>query len=77
MGINEEARKSLLKLFRYLEEGEMEKALVLAEQIYKKFGAAVGTLLDKKVSKGVVYAGKLWAGSVSVKEIKETLQQIL
>ncbi len=73
---NENARKRLLSLFEAYLSGK-DDAIADAEEVYKEFSAAVGTLLDRNVSKAVVYAGKLWIeGSLPHKTVRSLINSL-
>jgi len=77
MDLNEKARERTRKLYSKYLAGERGEAIRLAEEVYKEFSAAVGTLLNKSISKAVIYAGKLWIEEEIPREKAEELLQEL
>jgi len=73
MDLNKKAKEQLIEMFSTYLKGRKKKAVKLAEEIYKNFSAATGSLLDKLTSEAVNMAGELWSKEDISKEKVETI----
>ncbi|MEM4330769.1 MAG: hypothetical protein QW273_02050 [Candidatus Pacearchaeota archaeon] len=75
--INETAKKKLKEFYLiYFIKRDLKKAEKLSEEIYREFSAAVGTLLEKKVSEVVIEVGKYWINKKLSNKSKKILEEL-